>query len=466
VAGAFRVERAETIVASIMFSLQHRGQESCGVAARFADGNIHGYRGMGLVKNVLTHEVLDGLESQTAIGHVRYPTAGSCNTINSQPHVIELAQGAQMAICSNGDVINYWQLRRGLEHDHGFVFKSDNDGELIGRLIAFHAIVERRPIEEAIAAAQEELHGAFSALLLFRERMYVFRDPHGIRPLVMGHLSATGTEVPSEGAVFASESCGFGIVGAREIRPVNPGEILRLAPGKPVETVSVNARGRQHCIFELIYFSRPDSRVFGENVYASRKRIGATLADYDEEIALGDDLVVLAVPDSSNFVALGYAERKGARFDMGLLRNHYVGRTFLRPQQQARDESVKEKFNPLPGFFPGKRVVMVDDSIVRGTTVRKIVRMVRGAGAREVHLRIGSPKVIGPCHYGIDTPTREELIANRMSEAEIAEYIGVDSLKYLRVPDLQAAAATRPVTDFCRACFTNEYVFPPENYGL
>jgi amidophosphoribosyltransferase len=169
---------------------------------------------------------------------------------------------------------------------------------------------------------------------------------------------------------------------------------------------------------------------------------------------------------SSYFVALGYAERKGARFDMGLLRNHYVGRTFLRPQQQARDESVKEKFNPLPGFFPGKRVVLVDDSIVRGTTVRKIVRMVRGAGAREVHLRIGSPKVIGPCHYGIDTPTREELIANRMSEAEIAEYIGVDSLKYLRVPDLQAAAATRPVTDFCRACFTNEYVFPPENYGL
>lgn len=465
VAGAYRVDRADGVVASIMFSLQHRGQESCGLAARVPNGNIHGHRGMGLVKNVLTHEVLDALAADTAIGHVRYPTAGSANTINSQPHVIELAQGAQMAICSNGDIINYRQVRQRLEQEHGFVLKSDNDGELIGRLIALHAIVERRPIEEAIATAQQELHGAFSALLLYRDRMYAFRDPHGIRPLVMGHLENAGGNQAAEGTVFASESCGFGIVGAREARDVAPGEILRLTPGGKVETVCVNARQRQHCVFELIYFSRPDSRVFGENVYEARKRIGATLASYDEALPAGDDLVVMAVPDSSNFVALGYAERKQARFDMGLLRNHYVGRTFLRPHQQARDESVREKFNPLPGFFPGKRVVLVDDSIVRGTTVRKIVRMVRGAGAREVHLRIGSPKVVGPCHYGIDTPTREELIANRMSEAEIAEFIGVDSLRYLKVEDLQAAAV-RPVHDFCCACFTNEYVYPPERYGL
>ena len=465
VAGAYRVERADSVVAEVMFSLQHRGQDSCGLAARVASGNILGHRGMGLVKNVLTQEVLDQLSADTAIGHVRYPTAGSANTTNAQPHIIELAQGAQMAICSNGDIINYRQLRERLEQEHGFVFKSENDGELIGRLIALHAIVERKPIEASIEQAQQELHGAFSALLLFRERMYVFRDPHGIRPLVMGHLTSSGPELPSEGAVFASESCAFGIAGARQVRDVLPGEILRLAPGKPVETVSVNGRQRQHCIFELIYFSRPDSRVFGENVYEARKRIGATLASYDEELPVGDDLVVMAVPDSSNFVALGYSERKQARFDMGLLRNHYVGRTFLRPHQAARDESVREKFNPLPGFFPGKRVVLVDDSIVRGTTVRKIVRMVRGAGAKEVHLRIGSPKVVGSCYYGIDTPTREELIANRMSEAEIAAYIGVDSLKYLAVEDL-TSAAVRPVTDFCRACFTNEYVYPPERYGL
>lgn len=463
IAGVFEAEGASGLIASILFAIQHRGQESCGAAARDAGGRVVGHKGMGLVKQVLDEEVQARLAGCTAIGHVRYPTAGCSDVVNAQPHLIELAEGPIMAIASNGDLINYGELRARMEAE-GVVFKSDNDAELIGRLIALCHVRDGKTIEAAIAQAQVELKGAFSTVLMVRDRLYAFRDPHGFRPMVMGHLTHEGDgPAPSNGTVFSSESCGFGIIGARLLREVQPGEILRLEPGQPLVSVAHAPLQPRHCVFELIYFSRPDSSHFGETVYQTRERIGACMAAKDGALPNGSDLVVMPVPDSSNFIALGYAKAKGAEFGMGLLRNHYVGRTFIKPTQASRDEGVKQKFNPLPDFFPGKRVVLIDDSIVRGTSLRKLVRMVRSAGAREIHVRIGSPKVIGPCFYGIDTPTREELIANRMSEAEITEYLGADSLRWLEVADFEPLLAGRR-SAFCTACFDLDYIYPPEGF--
>jgi len=462
IAGMFWVPGAERYVADLLFAIQHRGQESCGISVRRDDDTIATQKQMGLVKHVFTPETLDRFTGSSAIGHVRYPTAGSSDILNSQPHAIPLPDGSTLALCANGDIVNYAEWRTRLEQT-GVVFTSNNDGELIARLIAHRHAVEGLTIEEAITRAQSDLKGAFSALLIHRDRMYAFRDPHGFRPYVMGHLTWQGTgEMPAEGTCFASESCAFGIIGARFIRELKPGEILKLERNRPVTTVAVNGLRPRHCVFELIYFSRPDTLTFGEFVHDVRKKIGATLARGDRDIPPGDDLVVMAVPDSSNFVALGYAAEKKAPFDMGLIRNHYVGRTFIRPHQEKRDEGVKQKFNPLPGFFPGKRVILVDDSIVRGTTLRKIVRMIKRNGAKEVHVRIGSPRVTGSCFYGIDTPTRTELIANNKSIAETAEYLTADSLRHIALPDLLSLLA-RP-DDFCNACFSGDYIYVPDSF--
>lgn len=464
IAGVFNVPQSQNFVAELLFSIQHRGQESCGIAVRNIQGNIFGYKGMGLVKNVVTESVLSRFDGPIAIGHVRYPTAGKSDEMNSQPHVIELPEGPHLAICSNGDIINYYELRTWLETEYHFTFKSDNDGELIGRLIAFYLLHKKKPIEQAIAEAQKQLKGAFSAVLIYRDQMFGFRDPHGYRPYVIGSLNPPDEngEYLSDGIVLASESCAFGIVGAKLVREMQPGEIIRLEKGKPLTTVSVNAGRKQHCIFELIYFSRPDTVVFGEKVYDVRKKIGMQLAEYDKSMKLDENCVVMAVPDSSNFVALGYAKGSGVDFDMGLLRNHYVGRTFTKPDQKQRDEGVRHKFNPLPEFFDGKRVFLIDDSIVRGTTLRKIVRMLRNAGAKEVHIRIGSPRVIGSCYYGIDTPSKEELIAAQKSDAEICEYLNADSLKYTEVADF--AKILHRSKDFCYACFNLKYQYKPEDF--
>jgi len=464
IAGVFEAEGATGLITSILFAIQHRGQESCGAAAKDSSGRILLHKGMGLVKQVLTEEIQERLAGNSAIGHVRYPTAGRSDVLNSQPHVIELAQGPIMAIASNGDLINYGELRARLERE-GVVFKSDNDAELIGRLIAMYHVKERLEIEEAIARVQKELKGAFSTVLLFRDRLYAFRDPHGFRPFAMGHLSPAGPgEPPSEGTVFSSESCGFGIIGARFLREVKPGEILRLEKGQPVKSVGQAALAPRHCVFELIYFSRPDSVVFGEPVWRARQSIGALIAAKDAALPGGPDLVAMPVPDSSNFIAMGYAKAKGAEFGMGLLRNHYVGRTFIKPTQASRDEGVKQKFNPLPEYFPGKRVVLIDDSIVRGTSLRKLVSMLRRAGAKEVHVRIGSPKVIGRCFYGIDTPTADELIANRMSGEEIRAYLGADSIRWLEMADFEDLLPGRR-REFCTACFDLDYIYPPEGFA-
>ncbi|HPY14708.1 MAG TPA: amidophosphoribosyltransferase [bacterium] len=464
IAGVFNVENGEILVAEILFAIQHRGQESCGIASKNEFGNISGYRGMGLVKNVLTESILAKYQGKIAIGHVRYPTAGRSDETNSQPHVIELPEGPHLAICSNGDIINYYELRTWLEKEYEFTFKSDNDGELIGRLIAFNLIHRKMTIENAIVETQSQLKGAFSSIVIYRDQMFAFRDPHAYRPYILGHLqgvSETG-EYSSNGVVLASESCAFGIVGAKMIRELEPGEIIKLEKDKPMKTIAVNSKNKQHCVFELIYFSRPDTIVYEEKVYAVRKKIGARLAEYDKELGFGEDTVVMAVPDSSNFVALGYAHGSGLQFDMGLLRNHYVGRTFTKPDQKQRDEGVRHKFNPLPEFFKGKKVVLVDDSIVRGTTLRKIVRMIRSAGAKEVHVRIGSPRVIGSCYYGIDTPTRRELIAAIKNNDEICQFLEAESLRYIEVTDFERILKNSD--NFCFACFNLKYEYKPEDF--
>lgn len=439
---------APDLAALALFGEQHRGQESCGVA--WSDGQrLHYHNGMGLVKEVFNPARLEKLKGPAAIGHVRYPTQGGSTLINAQPHLIETLSGPHYALASNGDLINYQVLAEELR-GRGIFLKSTNDGEVIARLLVSAMERDRLDVVDAVRLVMSRLQGAFSTVFLLPDRMVAFRDPWGFRPMMMGKLDG--------GWAVTSESCALDVLRATEIREVAPGEILVFdregvqsfqsdvtSLREPVHT------GEAHCVFELIYFARPDSFQYGKRVYETRREIGKVLATYDDFVPD----VVVPVPDSSNFIAQGYAQQSGAPFEFGLIRNHYVGRTFIKPLQTFRDESVKQKFNPLSGFFDGKSVVLVDDSIVRGTTLRKIVRMIRRAGAREVHVRIGSPEVRYPCFYGIDTPTREELIANQMSVEEIRDHLGATSLRYLRIEDLRRVMANDQ--DFCFACFDEAY---------
>lgn len=434
--------------AAALFAQQHRGQESCGIA--WADGQrLRLHKRMGLVKEVFTPETLAGMKAGAAIGHVRYPTQGGVNLENAQPHLVETLSGPHHALVSNGDLINYAWLRQEMTR-LGIHLCTANDGEAIARLLVYLLEVERLDPETAIRRLFSQLEGAYSTLFLTPREMIAFRDPYGFRPMIVGQFE--------NGYAVTSESCALDTLRASNIREVAPGEILFFRPDgiTSIQTDAAGFRtgqraGTAHCVFELIYFARPDSFQFGRRVYEIRRQIGQTLATYDDT---PPDCVV-PVPDSANMMALGYAQESGATFEMGLIRNHYVGRTFIKPAQIFRDESVKEKFNPLAGFFQDKRIVLVDDSIVRGTTLRKIVRMVKGAGAREVHLRIGSPPVRYPCFYGIDIPTYEELIANKKKVDEIRAFIQADSLKYLELGDL--LRIVRNGVDFCSACFGGEY---------
>ena len=431
-----------------LFAEQHRGQESCGIA--WADGDrLRLNRSMGLVKEVFTVEQLAGMKSSLAVGHVRYPTQGGATIENAQPHLVETLAGPRYALASNGDLINYPRVREELLA-RGVHLSTFNDGEAIIRLMVY--LMERDGLSpvSAIQSLFSQLEGAFSTVFLTPDELIAFRDPYGFRPMSMGEIDG--------GWAVTSETCALDVLRAANIREIEPGEIVIFRPRGP-ESIRTDARffrqeqreGTAHCVFELIYFARPDSLQFGKRVHEVRRLIGRTLASYDDFVP---DCVV-PVPDSANFIAQGYAEASGAPFELGLIRNHYVGRTFIKPVQSFRDESVKQKFNPLAGFFPGKRVVLVDDSIVRGTTLRKIVRMIQGAGAKEVHVRIGSPPVRYPCFYGIDTPTFEELIANTMSLEEIRGHLQADSLKYLKIEDLKAIVDNGRT--FCSCCFDGQY---------
>ncbi len=446
--GVYGTSKAPQLAALGMFAEQHRGQESCGMAV--SDGKvIRLHKSMGLVKEVFTNDRLVQLPGTIAIGHVRYPTKGSATEFNSQPHLVETLSGPTYALASNGDIVNYRSARNLLE-SKGIYFNSDNDGELLVKYIAWQVEIQGLSIIDAIRELMKTIKGAYSTVLATRTELYMFRDPHSIRPMVWG--------ISPEGYVaVASESCALDTLDVIDRKEVPPAGIIRLT-GEDITVIENDPnlyraiKEDKHCIFEHIYFSRPDSHHFHENIYEVRERIGALLAAYDSELEVD---CVVAVPDSSNFIASGYAKQKNLPLSLGLIRNHYVGRTFIKPEQTIRDESVKQKFNPLPNFFTDKRIVLIDDSIVRGTTIRKIVKMIKDAGAKEIHLRIGSPQVRYSCFYGIDTPTSDELVANNYTLEEIRQRTGVSSIKHIVLEDL--AKAVHNPQGYCYACFNGDY---------
>ncbi len=438
---AVGVPQAAAITALGLHALQHRGQEATGVVA--SDGaSFHVTKGIGLVADVYRDAHLENVPGQLAIGHNRYSTAGGLTLENTQPLRV-VYRGGSLALAHNGNLTNAREVRAGLE-ESGSIFQTTLDTEVFLHLMALSG---SQQVEEALAEAARQVKGAYSLVVLTEHAVVALRDPHGFRPLCLGRLG--------DGYVVASETCALDLVGAEFLREVEPGEMVTLDPhGLRTRRVLPAAEPPQHCVFEHIYFSRPDSVVFGETVDRVRRRLGQQLA---REHPADADLVI-AVPDSSNSIALGFSEESGLPYELGLIRNHYVGRTFIQPNQPGRDFGVRVKFNPVAEVLAGRRVVVVDDSIVRGTTSRKLVRLLRRAGATQVHFRVGSPPVTHPCFYGIDTPSRRELIGALKTVAEIREYLGVDSLGYLSLEGM--LATEREPRRFCRACFTGQYPVP------
>lgn len=441
--GVFGTEHAADVTHLGLYSLQHRGQESAGIVAVDGDSVARGARKMGLVGEGLSQSEMEKLEGQIAIGHTRYSTAGSSTLDNAQP-VLARFKGGHIALAHNGNLTNATELRSRLE-DSGSIFASTMDSEVIVHRLAR---AEEALPEYMLAEALRGVEGAYCLVVVIGQTLLAARDPRGWRPLVIGRLG--------DGFVFASETCALDIVGATLLREVLPGEIIAVDRDGMRTFQAEPARELHRCVFEHVYFARPDSYVFGGSVDRARRALGHRLAV--EQPAPGADLV-FAVPDSSNAAALGFAEQSGLPLELALIRNHYIGRTFIQPTQAGRDAKVKVKFNPVREVLAGKSVVMVDDSIVRGTTTRGLVALVRGAGAREVHMRVSSPPIVGPCYYGIDTPNREELIAANHSLEEIARLIGVDSLGYLSLEGMLEAVPGGP-DGFCDACFSGRYPTP------
>lgn len=425
-----------------LYALQHRGQESAGIAVWDGQG-IYAHRAMGYVADIFDRDILSRLSGAIAIGHVRYSTAGDSTLANAQPLLVNTHFGP-LAIAHNGNLVNAPRLRKELE-EQGAIFQSSSDTEVIFHLVARGQGVS---VADAIVAALGIVQGAFSLVMLAKDQVIVARDPLGFRPLVLGKVDGAW--------VVASETCAFDLLGATVLREVEPGEVLLLSPQGWQQLKPASPPPYAHCIFEHVYFARPDSRVFGEDVGMVRQRMGERLAL--EQPANAD--VVVGVPDSGIPAALGYARVSGLPFVIGMVRNHYVGRTFIEPKQSIRHFGVKVKLNPVRSAVAGKRVVLVDDSIVRGTTSRKIVIMLKQAGAREVHLRISSPPTIGSCFYGIDTPERRELIAANATIEEIRAFVGAESLGYLSV-DGMLTCLQSPHRNFCTACFSGRYPIVP-----
>jgi amidophosphoribosyltransferase len=449
--GIFGHPEAPNLAYLGLHALQHRGQESAGIVS--SDGTeLFAHRGMGLVPDVFDAATLGLLPGSSAIGHVRYSTTGQSHLRNAQPLAIEYAAGA-LAVAHNGNLVNAAALRHALEAS-GSIFQTTTDTEVITHLIARAA----GSAEERIAAALRQVEGAFSVVFLTGREMIAARDARGIRPLALGRLG--------EAWLLASEGCAFDLIGGRFEREIEPGELLVIDRDGPRSSYPFPPAKPRFCIFEYVYFARPDSRLQGGSVYWARERMGRRLAALHPVEAD----VVVPVPDSGMAAAIGYARGSGVPYDMGLIRSHYVGRTFIEPQQSIRHFGVKLKLSPVREVLEGKRVVVVDDSIVRGTTSRKIVDMIRSAGAREVHVRISSPPTVNPCFYGIDTPDRAELIAASKSLGEIRDFIGADSVGYLSAEGMVEAVAgaiargrgtdERP-EDFCAACFTGDYPVIP-----
>jgi amidophosphoribosyltransferase len=437
--GVWGHQRAAALTHLGLYSLQHRGQESAGIVAIGPDGVGRSVRKMGLVSEGFAASDVATLHGSVAIGHTRYSTAGSSTLDNAQPILARFREG-HISLAHNGNLVNAVEVRRDLE-DRGSIFSSSMDSEVLVHLMARSS--STKP-EHKLADAMNRVDGAFSLLVVVGHTLMAARDPRGWRPLVMGRLG--------DAYVFASETCALDIVGATVEREVKPGEVIAI-DRDGLRTLQLPTLPLKRCVFEHVYFARPDSYVFGGSVDRARRALGRQLAR--EQPTPGAELV-FSVPDSSNAAAVGYAEESGLRLEMALIRNHYVGRTFIQPSQGDRDAKVKVKYNPVKEVLAGKSVVMVDDSIVRGTTTRGLVAMIRNAGAREVHMRVSSPPITGPCYYGIDTPRKEELIAANYTVAEIANRIGVDSLGYLSLEGMLAAVPDGPA-GFCHACFSGEY---------
>ena len=441
-----------------LYALQHRGQESAGIVSletTFSDGvckNVHHiYKNLGLVADVFKETQLSALKGLSAIGHVRYSTTGGNSIMNAQPLTSNLLSGP-VAVAHNGNIVNCDVLRAALQRE-GSIFQGNNDTEVLLHLLAKNPSTQLR---FALKESLQCLEGAYSFTILAHDRLIAARDPLGFRPLVLGRLQhSSGLSY-----VVSSETCALDLIGAEFIREIEPGEILDISAKEIVsEKISPSvtssravSRKSAQCVFEHVYFSRPDSVVFGRSVYSSRKKFGEQLAI---ESNIQADLII-PVPDSGVPAALGFSQASGIPFEFGLMRNHYVGRTFIQPSQAVRDIGVKIKLNTQPGILKGKRLIVIDDSLVRGTTSQKIIQMLRAAGAKEVHLRIASPPTVGPCYYGVDTPQKSELIASNQSIEDIRQFIGADSLAYLSEKGMWKAIDGGPET-FCAACFNGDY---------
>ena len=443
--GVRGVQDAGALVHLGLYSLQHRGQESAGIVAVDDDGQARAVRSMGLVSEGLGAPETASLNGSLAIGHTRYSTAGSSTIENAQPILARFRDG-NISLAHNGNIVNATELRRELE-DQGAIFSGSMDSEILVHRIARSRC--ERP-EDKLAEALRGVEGAYCLAVTIGDTLLAARDPHGWRPLALGTLG--------DGYVFASETCALDIVGATHLRDVEPGEIV-IIDASGMRSVRIPERAElRRCVFEYVYFARPDSRIFdGGSVDHARRELGRQLG---RECPAPTADLVFGVPDSANAAALGFAEETGLPLEFALIRNHYVGRTFIQPSQAGRVQKVKVKYNPVREVLEGKSVVMVDDSIVRGTTTRGLVALVRQAGAREVHMRISSPPVTGPCYYGIDTPSREELIGANMTIEQIADHIGVDSLGYLSRDGMLKSVPGGP-HGFCHACFSGDYPTPP-----
>jgi len=442
VVGIFGHEEASKLAYFSLHSLQHRGQEAAGISS--ADGKkLHTIKDRGLVTTVFNEDKLATLSGSSAIGHTRYSTAGDDSILDAQPVFARYDLG-EMSIVHNGNLTNADEVRTKLI-EKGAIFQTFMDTENLIHLIAKSS---QEKLLDRIIDAVQKIEGAFSLVFLSRTKMFAMRDRHGFRPLSLGRL-------PNGGYIVASETCAFDLVSATYIRDVEPGELLVFEDGKAPHSIKVYEPTPKHCIFEYVYFARPDSSVFGQSVYKARKEMGKELA----KIAPIEADLVVPVPDGGVPSAIGYAQESGIPYEMGIMRNHYIGRTFIEPTQEMRDLKVKMKLSPMTDIIKGKRVIVVDDSIVRGTTSRRIIRMLKEAGASEVHMRVSSPPTTDPCFYGVDTPSKENLIAANMSNEEICSYIEADSLAYLDAPALlRSVNSTLEEDKYCTACFTGNYV--------
>jgi len=436
--GVFGYKEAASITYLGLYALQHRGEESAGIVA-YDGKRIRRHLGMGLVSDVFDESLIRSLHGDIAVGHVRYSTSGSSTSDNIQPFLVKY-KGTYIAIAHNGNLTNIAQLRGAMEEE-GAIFQTTTDSEIIAHLLA-HS--DGDDYEANVLKSLSQLEGSYALVLMVNDMIIGARDPGGFRPLCIGKL---------DGAyVLASETCALDLIRAEYIRDVKPGEVVFIDKTGLKSTILPEKRRHSFCIFEYIYFARPDSDIFGKNVYLTRKRLGRQLAI---EAPVDCDMV-MPVPDSGNYAALGFAEKSRIPLEIGMIRNHYIGRTFIQPSQKIRDFKVRVKLNPIKNVLKGKRVVIIEDSIVRGTTSRGRVKTLREAGAKEVHMRVSCPPLIFPCFYGIDFPTKKELIASNHSVKWIRDFIGLDSLEYLSLKGMLKAMFL-PEKEFCTACFSGQY---------